>query len=74
MKRNEASYDRVIRTVLAAFFAAMVIMGIVKGTWAIVLGTLSGILLITAFSGFCGVYALLGISTGPERPVEEKET
>lgn len=63
MKKNEASYDRVIRVVLAALFAAMVIMGIVEGTWAIILGILGGILLITAFTGFCGVYALLGIST-----------
>lgn len=72
MKRNEASADRIIRVVLAALLAAMVIMGIVEDTWAIVLGILSGILLVTAITGFCAIYALLGISTNSKKTIDQK--
>jgi hypothetical protein len=33
------------------------------GVWQIVLYVLGGILLVTAFTGFCLIYKLLGIST-----------
>lgn len=71
MKRNEASWDRILRVVIAALIAALIIMGIIEGTWAIVLGIVGGILLITALTGFCALYALFGIRTGKRKTQTE---
>jgi uncharacterized membrane protein len=62
MKVNEGPTDRIIRAVLGV---ALVLAGLlaVEGTAGIVLVVLGGIVLVTAATGFCGLYALLGIST-----------
>ncbi|MGC8765263.1 MAG: YgaP family membrane protein [Brevinematia bacterium] len=60
-KVNEHYIDRIIRIVLA------VILGIaglyLQGAARIVLWVLALVLLITGLTGFCGIYALLGIDT-----------
>jgi hypothetical protein len=63
--RNESALDRVIRVVIgialiAAAFAA-------AGAFKIVLLTLGAIALFTALTGFCLLYALLGISTSSRK-------
>lgn len=60
---NESTLDRVIRVILAAVIAVLYFTGVITGTWAIVLGILGAILLITGLVGFCPLYKLLGIST-----------
>jgi len=61
--KNESSLDRIIRVILAAVIAVLYFTGVLSGTWAIVLGILAVILLITGLIGFCPLYKLLGIST-----------
>ncbi len=68
MKTNMGSVDRILRTVLAAAFAALILTKTVSGTLTIVLGVLGGIFIITSIIGFCPLYVLLGISTKKKAP------
>lgn len=63
MKTNMGRWDRTLRLVAAAFFAVLLIAGLVKGTLAVILAILAAIFVITTFVGFCPVYAPFGIST-----------
>jgi uncharacterized membrane protein HdeD (DUF308 family) len=64
MKKNESSVDRVIRLVLGIILVAFgiyeVSSAMVPGVILIIIGA---ILLITGITGFCALYALMGIST-----------
>jgi len=62
IKQNEGSTDRVIRIVIgvvALAFGLFALTGIVQ-VIAYVVGAVS---LLTGIVGFCGLYAILGIST-----------
>ncbi len=59
MKKNEGRNDRIIRAVSGVVI--LVIAVVLKSVW---LGIVSLILLITAATGFCGLYALFKIDTG----------
>jgi len=63
MKKNESGLDRIIRIILAAVIAVLYFTGVLSGTWAIVLGIVGVISLITGLTGFCALYKLFGIST-----------
>ena len=63
MKRNEASWDRVIRVVLAALFAYLYFAGIVTGGFGILLLVLGIVFLVTAIVGYCPLYGLLKFGT-----------
>jgi uncharacterized membrane protein len=63
MTTNESTTDRVLRVALGA---AAAVAGVVVGagsTVGIVLLVVAGILLLTAATGFCPLYRVLGIST-----------
>lgn len=61
--KNESRLDRIIRVIAAIVIAVLYFTGVISGTWAIVLGVLGAILLVTGLIGFCPLYKLLGIST-----------
>jgi Na+/H+ antiporter NhaB len=63
MKKNMGRFDRTIRLVAAAVFAVLLIVGLAKGTLAIILAILAAIFVITTFVGFCPAYVPFGIST-----------
>jgi hypothetical protein len=63
MKCNESTTDRIIRIVLAIALGVLVALKVVTGTAAIIFGAVAGILFLTGVISFCGIYALLGIST-----------
>lgn len=63
MKRNEGLVDRIIRIVLAIAIGVVIGLGMITGTWAIVLGIVGGIFLITGIIGVCPLYMIFGIST-----------
>jgi len=63
VKKNMGRIDRVFRLAAAAVIAVLLIAGVLKGTTAIILAILAAVFVITAFVGFCPVYAPLGIST-----------
>lgn len=67
MSANVGSTDKVIRLVLAlaAVVAAFVTgMGTLLG---VVLLVVAAVLAVTAFTGFCPIYRVLGLSTCPVR-------
>jgi len=55
--------DRGLRIVLAVVVALLIGTGTLSGTWAIVLGIVAVVFLVTSLIGMCPLYALLGIST-----------
>jgi hypothetical protein len=63
MKKNLGSADRIIRTLLAIVFGALVLTGEVTGTLAIILGIVAVALLATSSISFCPMYLALKIST-----------
>lgn len=61
MKRNEGPADRIIRAVLG--LAMIGISFALSGVLKIVLIVLGSVSLVTAATGFCLLYTLLGIDT-----------
>jgi small-conductance mechanosensitive channel len=63
MKRNMGTLDRMIRLVLVALVAVLYFTNVISGTWAIVLGILAVIFLLTSLVGVCPLYMPFGLST-----------
>ncbi|HSG67499.1 MAG TPA: DUF2892 domain-containing protein [Bacteroidales bacterium] len=63
MKKNMGNIDRAIRIILAIVIAALIYLGEISGTTAIVLGIFAVIFLITSLVGFCPLYLPFGLST-----------
>lgn len=63
MKKNMGGADRVIRTTIAIIIGVLYFMGIISGTWAVVLLILASIFILTSLVGTCPMYTLLGISS-----------
>jgi hypothetical protein len=65
MQTNVGTTDKVIRIIIAAAAAALIVTNTLTGTWAIVVGIVGAIMLITGLTGFCGLYKVFGMSTCP---------
>lgn len=63
--RNVGTPDRILRTLPALAFAYVWATGTVTGTALIVFGVVSAMLLFTAITARCSIYAILGIGTCP---------
>lgn len=63
MKTNMGSADRIIRAVIALVVLYLIVSDVVTGVWAIVLGILAGVFLLTSFVSFCPLYLPFGLST-----------
>ncbi len=63
--RNVGTADRIVRTLPALAFAIVWATGVVTGTALIVFGVISAMLLFTAVTSRCSIYAILGLSTCP---------
>jgi hypothetical protein len=63
MKKNMSNLDRILRIIIAIAVAILYFMGVLSGTWAIVLGIIAVIFLLTGLIGFCPLYTLFGFST-----------
>lgn len=62
-KKNMGLADRVIRLIIVVAFAVLYFTGVVSGTWAIGLGIVAVVFLLTSLIGICPLYKLFGIST-----------
>lgn len=73
MKTNEGAIDRILRVVLAVvlFWLAAVVTNVYV---AIVVGIVGLVLLFTGVLGYCGLYALLGISTNKKNQSQTPPT
>ena len=63
MQSNLGTADKIIRVLLAAIVAIAILTGNLTGQVAIAVGIVVGLLAITAFIGFCPIYATFGWST-----------
>ncbi len=62
MTKNEGTVDRIVRGVAGVVGIGVAVA--LGGAWWI-LGAVGAVLLVTAVTGFCGLYTLLGVSTCP---------
>ena len=63
MKKNMGTIDRIIRVSIAVIIAILYFTNVITGTWAIVLGIVAVVFLVTSLIGFCPLYLPFGIST-----------
>ena len=63
MSKNMGTIDRGIRLTLAAVVVILYLTGVISGVWAIILGALAVIFVVTSLIGFCPLYAPLKLST-----------
>lgn len=63
MAKNMGSVDRGIRLILAAVVVILYLTGVISGVWAIILGILAAVFVVTSFVGFCPLYAPFKLST-----------
>jgi hypothetical protein len=71
MKKNMGTTDRLIRIVLAMVITILYYNDIIDGTFALVLGAISVIFVVTSFISFCPLYELLGITTSSKKLVQK---
>ena len=65
LTRNVGAVDRVLRTLPAIAFVVVWATGMLTGTSLIILGIVAAMLLATALTARCSIYAVLGWSTCP---------
>ncbi len=61
--RNVGAIDRIVRALFALSVPALYLTGMIGGFAARVLGVLAILILRTSFTGKCGIYYSLGLST-----------
>lgn len=68
MKKNVGPTDRIIRLILGAI---IIIIGAIFNSWWGLIGVL---VFLTGIIGWCGLYALFGISTCKEKVPKDTDT
>jgi len=68
MKANESGTDRVVRFILGIIFLILGWAVLHNNVLGVILDIIGIILIITAITGFCLLYSLLGINTKKEKP------
>ena len=63
MKKNMGILDRVIRFAAVIVIAVLYFTGVLNATWAIILGIVALIFLVTSLVGVCPLYMPFGLST-----------
>ncbi len=72
MMKNMGTLDRTIRIIVALVIGYLLISGNLTGAWAVVLGIVAVVLLVTGIVGFCPAYLPLHLSTRGKSPVQSK--
>ena len=70
MKKNVGNTDKLIRLLFALLIAVLYFTNLISGTLAIVLGVVALAMVVTSLLNFCGLYAILGISTCKTKEVK----
>jgi hypothetical protein len=60
---NVGQTDRIVRVALAVVLAALNLLGVVSGTFGVILWVLAVILVLTSAVSFCPIYLPFKIST-----------
>ena len=64
-KKNMGTADRIFRSIVALVVVVLIAAKVVTGVWAIVLGVLAAIFLLTSIVSFCPLYYPFGFRTRP---------
>lgn len=67
MKKNMGTADKAIRIGIAIVIAALYFTNVISGTWAIILGILAVVFVLTSFISFCPLYMPFGINTSKKK-------
>lgn len=67
MKKNMGTADKAIRIIAAVIIAILYFTNIISGIWAMVLGAIAIIFILTAFISFCPLYWPFGINTNSKK-------
>jgi len=65
-EKNVGKTDKTVRIVIAVILAILILTGILKGTWAWILGIIGAYILITGLISYCPLYKVLNYSSNPE--------
>jgi O-antigen/teichoic acid export membrane protein len=63
MKKNMGTLDRILWVSIAVLIVMLYFTNVISGTWAIILGILAAVLLLTSLVGTCPLYMLFNFST-----------
>ena len=63
MKKNMSNLDRILRVAIAVGVAVLYFTNVISGTWAIILGILAVVFLLTSLVGTCPLYMPFKFST-----------
>ena len=63
MKTNMGVVDRLVRIAAAAAIVVLYCLEVISGVWAVVLGIVAVVFIVTSFIGFCPLYVPFRIST-----------
>lgn len=66
MPRNEGSLDRIVRVTVGIAALLVVLIGTVAAPWNWILGVVGAVLVATGAVGFCPLYGLFRIRSGPK--------
>lgn len=67
MKKNMGSIDKGIRILIAILIAVLYFTKLISGTWAVILGILAIVFILTSFISFCPLYLPFGINTNKKK-------
>lgn len=63
MKINMGRWDRIIRMLIALLIVILLLVDVLNGTLAVILGIVAIIFLVTSVFGFCPLYVPFKFST-----------
>ncbi len=63
MKKNMGTADKIIRILVAVSIGVLYYTDVISGIWALVLGMLAIVFIVTSFISFCPLYLPFGIKT-----------
>ncbi len=63
MKKNMGLIDRIIRTIVAIVIGILIFTKVIVGVWAIILGILAVVFLLTSLLAWCPLYLPFNFST-----------
>ena len=64
--KNEGGVDRTIRAIVGVLLVLVAFLSL-SGIWQIIVYIVAVGALVTSFTGFCGLYQLLGINTARKK-------
>ena len=67
LDKNVGRADKIVRFVLAAIFVGLILTGTVSGIFAVILGILAAIFVVTSLVSFCPLYYPFKLSTRKEK-------